>query len=99
MILAMVSVVIQQGRMDAALRLALEHTARARQAPGCLAHALQRDADNPNRLAFVEQWTDHALLNDYIASAEAEQFGAALAALCAEGPKVELYEANPVELY
>ncbi len=36
-------------------RLCTEHSARSRAEPGCLAHNVHADCENPARLVFVEQ--------------------------------------------
>jgi quinol monooxygenase YgiN len=58
-----------QARSDTfeeALRLAREHVERSRQEPGCLAHAVHVDLDEPTRLVFIERWTDWKALGTHV---------------------------------
>jgi quinol monooxygenase YgiN len=48
---------------DELLVAALAHVRRSRTEPGCLAHGVSRDEENPLRLVFVERWADRAALN------------------------------------
>ena len=99
MIIAIVSVLIRPGLTASALALCHSHAELVRAADGCLEHRIQQDAELPQRLVMLEKWQDHALLNDYIASAAAEQFGKALTALSAGPPNIELFDAQAVDLY
>ena len=44
------------------LSSSLQHVHRSRLEPGCLLHSVHIDAENPNRLVFVEHWSDRAAL-------------------------------------
>jgi len=55
MILVPGSVVVAEGCYAEALTLSEEHVARSRAEPGCIAHAVHQDTENPQRLVFVEQ--------------------------------------------
>jgi quinol monooxygenase YgiN len=57
MILVIGSVVVRDGRLAEAIALSQEHVTRSRAEPGCKAHAVHQDTENPNRLVFVEQWS------------------------------------------
>jgi hypothetical protein len=54
MIIVLGSVVVREGRVNEALSLSQEHVARSRAEPGCIAHAVHQDAENPLRLVFIE---------------------------------------------
>lgn len=96
MILVTGSVTALPGRFDEALSLSQQHVARSRAEPGCLAHAAHRDTENPQRLVFVEQWADLAALMVHFKVPESRAFGKALAALAAEPPTIQVFDATPV---
>jgi quinol monooxygenase YgiN len=94
MILVLGSVVVQDGRIAEALRISLEHVARSRAEPGCLAHAVHQDAENPRRLVFVEQWSDQAALAEHFKVPASRQFVKALGQLAAQPPEMSIYAAE-----
>lgn len=96
MILVTGSVTALPGRFDEALALSQQHVARSRAEPGCLAHAVHRDTENPQRLVFVEQWADLAALMVHFKVPESRAFGKALASLAAEPPTIQVFDATPV---
>lgn len=96
MILVIGSVVAHEDRFAEALAMSLEHVARSRTEPGCLAHAVHQDAENPRRLVFVERWSDQAALAEHFRVPAARAFAKTLAALAAEPPSLSIYEATPV---
>lgn len=83
---------------DDALRIAREHVERSRAEPGCLAHAVHRDAESPHRLVFVERWQDRAALAAHVALPASRAFGRALTGLCTEPPGMSVWDAEAVEL-
>lgn len=93
MIFVIGSVVAQSGRVEEALRLSQEHVARSRAEPGCVSHAVHIDAENPNRLVFVEQWSDQAALTQHFKVPASRAFAKALAGLAIEAPSMSVYEA------
>ena len=94
MILVLGSVIAQSGRVQEALALSQEHVARSRAEPGCIAHAVHIDSENPNRLVFVEQWADQASLTQHFKVPASRTFVKALAGLAAEKPSMAIYEAT-----
>ena len=62
-------------------RLCTEHSARSRAEPGCLAHNVHADCEDPSRLVFVEQWADEAALKAHFAVPESNAFVKAIRAL------------------
>jgi len=97
MVLVLGSVVIQQGRMDDALRLSREHVVRSRGEHGCVSHAVHLDAENPQRLVFVEQWSDQGALSQHFTVPASRQFVKDLGALAAEAPTMSIYEAQQLK--
>lgn len=96
MIIVLGSVVAQAGREAEALRLSEEHVARSRAEPGCLAHAVHRDVENPQRLVFVERWASQEALWAHFQVPASRAFGKALAALAVGAPTIELFDASTV---
>lgn len=91
------TVVAKPDRIEEALMLSLEHVKRSRLEPGCISHAVHRDAENPLRLVFFEEWADIAALNAHFAVPAARAFGRAMDALASEPPSIRIYEARRIE--
>ena len=98
MIIVLGSVVVQEGRVDEALSLSQEHVARSRAEPGCIAHAVHQDTENPLRLVFVEQWASQEALWEHFKVPASRTFAKALAALGREEPSIAIYEAALVQV-
>lgn len=98
MILVLGDVVAREGRTAEALALSREHVARSRLEPGCLAHGVHEDAENPRRLVFVEQWASQAALWEHFKVAASQAFARALAELAEQPPSIAIYEASPVQI-
>ena len=96
MIVVIGSVVVRDGRIDEAVRLSLEHVHRSRAEPGCIAHAVHRDCENPARLVFVEEWKDHASLKQHFKVPASRTFVAELSAMAIEPPTMTIYAAERV---
>ena len=94
MIIVLGHVTVREGEMPQALGLSLEHVHRSRAEPGCLAHAVHVDGENPSRLVFVEEWADMAALQQHFRVPESRAFAKALGALAAEPPGMTLYQAD-----
>lgn len=82
------------GMADEALRIATAHVLRSRTEPGCISHAVHRDAEDPDRLFFFERWTDLAALKAHFAVPASGATVAALARVSAEPPAMTIYEAT-----
>ncbi|VTU27994.1 putative quinol monooxygenase [Variovorax sp. PBL-E5] len=98
MILVTGSILARAGSVDEALALSLEHVRRSRTEPGCISHAVHRDAEDPLRLVFVEQWADRAALLAHFAVPASRAFARAAGALAAEPPTLQIYDAQAVAL-
>jgi quinol monooxygenase YgiN len=83
MIVVTGSVTARQDSFDEIRRLSLEHVHRSRGEPGCISHAVHVDCENPLRLVFIEQWTDHAALQAHFAVPASRYFVRALQPLAA----------------
>lgn len=97
MILVLGHVTARPEHFDEVLRLSQEHVARSLAEPGCLAHAVHRDTENPLRLVFVEKWADMAALQVHFRVPASREFGKALATMASEQPGLELYDAEAVK--
>jgi len=78
------------------LELSQQHVSRSRTEEGCIAHAVHRDVENPNRLVFVEQWASRESLAAHFALAHSREFVEKLVALSAEPPSLAVYEATEI---
>lgn len=85
-----------EGTVDEALAASLDHVRRSRTEPGCVSHAVHRDAEDPLRLVFVEEWADQAALQQHFQVPASRSFVKALGALAAEPPRMAIYEATRV---
>lgn len=70
--------------------ICIEHSQRSRAEPGCLAHTVHADCENPLRLFFYEEWTDDAALKAHFRVPESNAFMVEARALAAsaEGPTI-----------
>jgi quinol monooxygenase YgiN len=84
--------------IDALIAHSLEHVRRSRGEPGCVAHAVHRDVENPLRLVFLEEWTDRAALAAHFAVPASGAFVRAVSALAAAPPSIQIYDATPAKL-
>ena len=98
MIIVLGSVVVREDRHAEALALSQAHVARSRLERGCIAHAVHQDTENPARLVFVERWADRPALLQHFKVPASKAFAKALAALAAEPPGIELFEATPSQV-
>jgi quinol monooxygenase YgiN len=96
MIIVLGSVTVRSDSLAQALALSREHVGRSRGEPGCIAHAVHQDAEDPRRLVFVEQWTDRAALQRHFLVPESRNFVKALGALAIGPPSMTIYDATPV---
>ena len=73
------------------------HCRRSRAEPGCIAHNVHADCENPDRLVFVEKWADAAALLAHFAVPESGAFVKAISALSSEPPSMEIYGAEEIK--
>ena len=96
MILVLGSVHIKEGQLAEALALSQQHVARSRTEPGCLEHGVRIDAENGQRLVFVERWSDLAALRAHFALAGSRRFVKGMASLATAAPGIGIYDAHAV---
>ena len=80
------------GAMPELEAMALEHVARSRTEPGCLAHSVQRSLEDPSLLVFVERWADRAALDQHFAVPASSTIIEAAVRLSVEPPTLDIYE-------
>lgn len=98
MIMVTGTVLAEEETFDEVVALSLAHVQRSRGEPGCLAHAVHIDCENPLRLVFVEQWEDQDALATHFQKAESRAFVRALRDLLAEPAAIEIYRAEPLQM-
>ena len=77
-----------------AQRLGIEHSVRSRAEPGCIAHNCHVDAEDENRIVFVELWADMAAVQTHFAVPESWQFVRRLGAMTTGTPEMQIYDAT-----
>lgn len=98
MIIVTGSILAKTETLDKLLALSLEHVRRSRSEPGCLAHAVHQDAENPLHLVFVEEWSDRKALAEHFTVPASRAFVKAASSLAAEPPKMTIYEATAMKV-
>ena len=79
-----------------ALALGVEHSARSRTEPGCIAHNCHVDAEDASRIVFVEQWADMAAVKVHFAVPASGEFVRRLGAMAVGAPVMRIYSAQDV---
>ena len=96
MIIIIGSATVRSDHRAEALALGIEHSARSRAEPGCIAHNCLVDAEDPNRIVFVEQWADMAAVKVHFAVPSSGEFVRDLMALGKGTQKMWIYHAQDV---
>ncbi|MFM5949218.1 MAG: putative quinol monooxygenase [Novosphingobium sp.] len=91
------SVQIRPEHRDAALALGVEHSRRSRAEPGCLAHNCHIDAEDPNRIVFLEEWAEMAAVKQHFAVPASGEFVRALTAMAVSAPEMKLLDAREIK--
>ena len=84
--------------IEQVLSLSLEHVHRSRQEPGCLLHSVQRDAEDPLRVVFLEQWIDADALKAHFRVPASGAFVREVTPLAASPPEMSVFDARPISL-
>jgi quinol monooxygenase YgiN len=93
-ILVLGHVVTRPETLDRVLDVGRAHIERSRAEPGCVSHDMARDAENPLKVRFIEEWADMDALSAHFALPATRGFGAEMAALCEAGPSLSIYDAS-----
>ena len=94
MIIITGTAVIHPAHFAEALALGVEHSARSRAEPGCIAHNCHVDAEDPNRIVFVEEWADLAAVKAHFAVPASGEFAQRLGVMAAGKPEMKIFEAT-----
>lgn len=89
-------IVAAPGKFDALFAETRAHSARSRGEPGCLSHDCFQDPDNPNRIVFVERWSDEAALRAHFRTPGIAQLLKAFADHAEERGTMQVYAATEV---
>jgi quinol monooxygenase YgiN len=98
MIIVTGSVRARTDTLAAVLEASLEHVRRSRTEPGCLLHSVHQSVEDPLLVVFLEHWADRDALTTHFAQPGSNDFVKSVAALAAERPSIEIYEATPLSL-
>lgn len=99
MILVIGSVTVREDSLAEALRHSQAHVSRSRLEQGCLSHEVSIDAENPNRLLFVERWDTMEDLEMHFQVLGSSEFVAAMALLATVAPDMQLYESEEIKTH
>ena len=91
------SVTARKDSFDEILRQSQEHVYRSRTEPGCIAHAVHVDCENPLRLVFFERWVDRDALLRHFAVPASRELVRSLQTLAAAPMTLELFDASKIE--
>ncbi len=94
MIIVIGSVITTPETHEEMQRLSVEHCARSRTEPGCIAHNVYTDCEAPNKLVFVEYWADLAALKAHFHVPESKEFVEKLSAMSPDAPDMQIYAAE-----
>ena len=78
--------------IDELLAASLAHVHRSRTEPGCVAHGVSRDVEDPLRLVFVERWADRAALDLHFTQPGSLEFVEVVGRLAAAPPTLEVHQ-------
>lgn len=98
MIIVTGSILAKADLLDQVLALSLEHVRRSRTEAGCVSHTVHQDAEEPQRLVFLEEWADRTSLTAHFAVPASREFVRAVRGLAAEPPQMKIYDATPLQL-
>ena len=93
MIIITGSAIIRPEHLTDALALGVEHSARSRSEPGCIAHNCHVDAEDPARIVFVELWADMAAVKAHFAVPASGEFVRQLGGWTEGAPVMRMFEA------
>ena len=80
------------------LALGVEHSVRSRAEPGCIAHNCHVDAEDANRIVFVEEWADIAAVKAHFAVPASGEFVQRVGAMAMGAPVIKFFAAEEVSL-
>lgn len=96
MILITGHVILTPDHRERMIALGVEHSARSRSEPGCLAHNCHIDVETPDRLMFVEEWESIERVAAHFAVPASAAFVAEMRALSPQPPVIRIYAAEDI---
>ena len=97
MIMITGSILARPETLGALREAGIEHSRRSRAEPGCIAHNVHIDCENPLRLVFVEKWQDRAAVAMHFKVKASIDFVVAARNLAAAPPDIEILDTTPVQ--
>ncbi len=94
MIIILGSAIVRSDCRADALALGITHSSRSRDEPGCISHNCHIDAENPDKLVFVEQWADMAAVKQHFAVPDSGEFVRLLSQMAIAAPEMQLFAAD-----
>jgi quinol monooxygenase YgiN len=91
------SLIARPETVEEAKRLGIEHSRRSRAEPGCIAHNIHVDAENPLRLMFYEEWQDVAAVKAHFAVPESVGFVRQFHKLAASRVPMKIYDTTALD--
>lgn len=77
-------------------RLCIEHSQRSRAEPGCIAHNVHADCEMPDKLVFVELWSDGNAVRTHFSVPESGAFVKRIGELSTAPTTIQIYRAEEV---
>ena len=84
-------IVARPETVDQLVEASLDHVHRSRTEPGCLAHHVHVDVEDPLRLVFIERWADRAALDEHFRQVGSIEFVRQLDVWAAGRPRMEIF--------
>lgn len=78
--------------------LCIEHSQRSRGEPGCIAHNVHSDCENPDKLVFVEIWADADAVKTHFKVPESGEFVRQMGELSTERPTIQIYNSEEIPM-
>jgi quinol monooxygenase YgiN len=84
--------------LAALIDVCVAHSERSRAGPGCIAHNVHIDCENPLRLFFHEQWTDMDAVRAHFREPDSIEFVRTLRRIGAETTGAQVFESSVVDV-
>jgi quinol monooxygenase YgiN len=87
------TVTVAPGSADAVRAIARDTAGKVTQSPQCVSYHIVADSSDPSTVCWFERWSDQDSLDQHLHSAEAAEFGAAMAAHIQGDMIIQTFEA------
>ncbi len=94
MIVVLGSFIAKEGQRDTALALSMAHVQRSRMEDGCMMFSVNIDAENLNRLVFLEEWRDMTALHVHFKVPACVHFAEQINEIAQSVAPLSIYEAQ-----